>query len=356
MKINISDNIRAMRKDRALTQEQLAEALGVTVGAVSKWESGASTPELGMILEISSFFETSVDVLVGYDWCSGGMGQAADSIESLKKEKKFAEASAEAEKALKKYPNCFRIVYNSAEMYCLRGLEENSKKQLNRALELYERALELVGMNDDVSIGEYTIKNSIARTYLLLNETENALEQFKRNNYEGHNNCAIGCTLTKMRRFDEAIDPLSKAFWAYFGELMQLVISYANCCAETGKPEEALAAVQWILSSLPGIKKTDAVTYLDKTAAMLLTGCAQLSVTLGDNKSAREYLLSAKRSAMRFDSSPSYSLKNTDFLFNPEPGTAYDSLGVSAVEGVEKMIMSDEDSSEALMKLWRALD
>ena len=42
MKLNIQENIRNMRRERKLTQEQLAEALGVTMGAVSKWESGVS--------------------------------------------------------------------------------------------------------------------------------------------------------------------------------------------------------------------------------------------------------------------------------------------------------------------------
>lgn len=42
MNIKLADNIRAFRKARSLTQEQLAEALGVTVGAVYKWEAGSS--------------------------------------------------------------------------------------------------------------------------------------------------------------------------------------------------------------------------------------------------------------------------------------------------------------------------
>ncbi len=42
MEARLSQTIRALRRERRLTQEQLAEAMGVTVGAVSKWESGVS--------------------------------------------------------------------------------------------------------------------------------------------------------------------------------------------------------------------------------------------------------------------------------------------------------------------------
>ena len=42
MRVLLAEKIRDLRKERHLTQERLAEAMGVTVGAVSKWESGGS--------------------------------------------------------------------------------------------------------------------------------------------------------------------------------------------------------------------------------------------------------------------------------------------------------------------------
>ena len=64
MTVHFSENLRELRKAHKLTQEQLAEAMGVTVGAVSKWESGASTPDIALIMDLAEFFETSVDVLL----------------------------------------------------------------------------------------------------------------------------------------------------------------------------------------------------------------------------------------------------------------------------------------------------
>lgn len=75
MQLKLGESIRSRRKKMGLTQEQLAEALGVTTGAVHKWESGKTTPELTMLVQIAQFFETSIDELLGYGWENGTMGQ-----------------------------------------------------------------------------------------------------------------------------------------------------------------------------------------------------------------------------------------------------------------------------------------
>ena len=61
------DNLMMLRKTRGMTQEELAEKAGVSRQSVSKWESAASIPDIGKILELSRVFGVSTDYLLKDD-------------------------------------------------------------------------------------------------------------------------------------------------------------------------------------------------------------------------------------------------------------------------------------------------
>lgn len=58
------EKLQELRKERGLTQEELAEALYVSRTAISKWESGRGYPSIDSLKEISSFFSVSIDDLL----------------------------------------------------------------------------------------------------------------------------------------------------------------------------------------------------------------------------------------------------------------------------------------------------
>lgn len=66
MQLKLGDKIRELRRRDGRTQEALADALGVTGQAVSRWESGGSYPDVEMIPGIANFFGISIDELFGY--------------------------------------------------------------------------------------------------------------------------------------------------------------------------------------------------------------------------------------------------------------------------------------------------
>ena len=62
--MNIADRIQNLRKTKGLSQEQLADAIGVSRQAVSKWESEQATPDLEKIILMSEYFEVTTDYLL----------------------------------------------------------------------------------------------------------------------------------------------------------------------------------------------------------------------------------------------------------------------------------------------------
>ena len=66
MQLALGSTIRQLRHRDGLTQETLAEALGVTAQAVSRWESGGSYPDMEMIPSIANYFGITIDDLFGY--------------------------------------------------------------------------------------------------------------------------------------------------------------------------------------------------------------------------------------------------------------------------------------------------
>lgn len=60
-----SEIFKALRKDKQLSQERLAEIFGVSPQAISRWETASSYPDIVLLPKIASFFETTVDELLG---------------------------------------------------------------------------------------------------------------------------------------------------------------------------------------------------------------------------------------------------------------------------------------------------
>lgn len=67
MQIKLGEKIKELRKRDGRKQEDLANALGVTAQAVSRWESNGGYPDMSMIPAIANYFHITIDALFGYN-------------------------------------------------------------------------------------------------------------------------------------------------------------------------------------------------------------------------------------------------------------------------------------------------
>lgn len=79
MKLNLSENIKRLRREHGMTQERLAELVGVSCTAVSKWESSITYPDITALIPLSEIFDVSVDELLGIK-----KGERAAHLEEVK--------------------------------------------------------------------------------------------------------------------------------------------------------------------------------------------------------------------------------------------------------------------------------
>ena len=116
MKIN--EVIRKYRKQANLTQEQVANYLGVTAPAVNKWENGNSYPDITILAPLARILKINVDTLLSFNEELTDIeikNLAADVVE-LARTKGFIKAFTRGEDLIKEYPNCDLLIISIAQV------------------------------------------------------------------------------------------------------------------------------------------------------------------------------------------------------------------------------------------------
>ena len=352
MNIQLSENIRTFRKERSLTQEQLAEVLGVTVGAVYKWEAGLSVPEITTLVEIADFFDISIDVLLGYEMKDN---RRESVLKRMMKSlgQKDMNGLAEAEKALKKYPNIFEIVYWSGIMYMTFGMEGSDDKLIRRGIELLESSKLLLSQNSNPRISSLSISGSIAQGYVKLGETDRAIKLLKDNNPNGIYDSVIGIILANHgKRSKEAGEVLTEALLGNMSNMMNISIGFIKIYLDEKRYEQIVDMAEWSIVYFSGLRRNDKPFYLDKIISVLYVYKAFAELMLGNKNSAKKSLKQGSKTAEAFDINPDYSMDSIKFT-EPKKYTAHDDLGTTATEGIEDIIK--EINNSEFKALWDSI-
>ncbi len=146
MEITISKNIKKFRKENDLTQEQLAEILGVTAQSISRWEKGSVFPDITMLPVLANLFGVSTDTLLGVDISRKNeeIKAALEYNSTLHREGKHAESEAFIREKLKLYPDNAELTYQLAYALFKYTAEDKQLKALNDEIEtLCDRAIHL---------------------------------------------------------------------------------------------------------------------------------------------------------------------------------------------------------------------
>ena len=142
---HIGQKIKDLRKKADLTQDRLADYLGVSAQAVSKWELGQTAPDLSLIAPLCRVLGVTADELLGIDLTEDDEGAEELSKELMRLEdlKRFEEIVA---LAVQKYPRNEQISYRIAETeyWKFGGMEGKTEEERKRKEDAEKRLLALL--------------------------------------------------------------------------------------------------------------------------------------------------------------------------------------------------------------------
>lgn len=132
----LSENLKKYRILKNLTQEDVAECLGLTPQSVSKWERGESYPDITLLPALANIFETSIDLLVGMDTIRAESTRYDIHKRAIAYQRSgdFDSAEKTYRDALLIYPNKPGMMLGLAGALALKGNTEEAIEWMERGL------------------------------------------------------------------------------------------------------------------------------------------------------------------------------------------------------------------------------
>lgn len=145
--MQIGSVIRTYRKQKGMTQEEMANRLGVTTPAVNKWENGVSQPDIQLLAPIARLLGVSLDELLSFheELSAEEINHIIKELDAKLETQAYDEVFAWAEGILHEYPNCSQLIWQVALVLDVRRLTkkvENAEQYANQINRYYQMVLE----------------------------------------------------------------------------------------------------------------------------------------------------------------------------------------------------------------------
>ena len=247
--MNIGNKIRELRKQRGITQEQLAESIGISFQAVSKWENNIALPDITLVPVLASYFGVSMDEL--FDFNLKEIEHAVRIITEKAyqyRESNPAESRRILEEGLKKYPENDILLNNL--LYVL----DYSVKP-DETIAIASKLIEKTNQNDV----KYDALRFLAYAYKAkgdLESAEAAIEQIPEIYFTKLTEKAY--LLSGKAKFEAA----EKQKWISFEDLLQMMWKLAEYYEENGKIDKAIAETKKALNLISIIGNSQFDTYV----------------------------------------------------------------------------------------------
>ncbi|EGT2203336.1 TPA: helix-turn-helix transcriptional regulator [Clostridioides difficile] len=182
--LNIAKTLILKRKEKGITQDELANYIGVSKASVSKWETGQSYPDITFLPQLATYFNITVDELICYEpqMMKEDINKLYNKLCKDFTAKPFDEVMIEIREIIKRYYSCFPLIFRMGLLIVNHyDIVDEKKRELliDEALEIFIRIQETC---NDIDICRQA-KNMEATCYILLNQPIQVIDLLQNSNF-----------------------------------------------------------------------------------------------------------------------------------------------------------------------------
>lgn len=289
-KLQIGQIIYRLRKDKGITQQQLAKIIGVSTAAISKWESGNSYPDITLLPILAKFFNVTIDTLLNFDkdLSDEKVKEIYEECEELFNNSDMSTAIKRTKEYLNKYPSSYFLMSRIAFLYTIYSWktenEEKCTQMLNEAVELYE---EVTSNCNDTKLVDVSLF-ALGSLYATLDREEEAINTLNKINISHCDPDDIMASIyIKQQRYQEARTLLQSKLFKSINDISIICLSLGNTYCNKEQDYDVAEKYYNLSINIKNLFQYDGETVFLLNEYLQL---AQLFINIGNNKKAIEML------------------------------------------------------------------
>lgn len=303
MKETMGQIIKRLRKERGFTQEELAEQVGVTFQAVSKWENDTGMPDISQVIPLATVFEVSTDVLFGRYGVNDNeevfalIHRARSLVDDLTTVRSLRQCYDALHEGLKTYPSNTALLMQCLETGIALAYPENDCYDAERGEEIYKKCIREADLV--IKYGNNTTDVLRAHMIMVLLHAAYGGEEMAKAHAEQFP-WRADMTIHKMnayithfeRDYEAKAKHCQTDYMYHFEAMLDDIVELSSCYDALGNTSDAIVVLEQALAPIDSIGSADVVRphFHYRERGDLYALLAKLYLKSGDANSALERL------------------------------------------------------------------
>ncbi len=252
----LGQKIAQLRKEKGISQEQLAELLSTSRQAVSKWERGDSYPDLDRLKDLAVIFHVSIDYLFEFDLASTSVDAMLKRMEKAIDENCFDIAIEEIRLIVSVNENHFDLLLKASAYLMNCWSTHHDEALVDMALEYSQKALTFFRPDNASKITLNELKRIIA-VFLVMSQRYEEAKRFIEQNQVEHVEAFLAEAEFLLGNHAQANALVSSSFLRGVIDILNSNHIQVRLLLSAGKPNEALDLAQWTISFIRSVEKKE---------------------------------------------------------------------------------------------------